>query len=443
MSKKLFLLELNEFNRDFLKNAADQLNLKNIQRLFSLNETQCFTRDTYESDALDPWVQWVSIHSGVPYKEHQVKHLGDVPDLKNPQIWEKLSELDFSSIVWGVLNGARRNATRCSVFVPDPWTFSEKAHPSELNGVLGLPRFMAKNRLSFLRLEFLGNFLAFIRVFLSPKMLKAIFMEAPSVLVGAVRFKCAPFVFFCLTEYLSALMLIEYRKKVRPDFTLFFVNSIAHLQHYYWTGTNYKDNPRLEYGLKYVDKLVEKVFACLESGENLVTTNGFSQDNTNQEKPWIMYRQINHEKFLAAVGVQFTQVEALMTHDAHIFFATEEACVAALKILSEVRVLQCPLFVVEASPHDKKKLFYRLQFTDQLEANACFEAMSASLPFFKFFKEVVCRTGKHNPMGTIFSKDALFQKKIENHEIYSYLLNYFHPSTQERGLRQEVEVATE
>jgi hypothetical protein len=86
-------------------------------------------------------VQWVSVHTGVPSSQHGVKNLGDVPNLAEDQIWERWSRRGLSSIVWGVMNGDRRKAENCRIFIPDPWTFSESAYPRNFQGLIALPRY--------------------------------------------------------------------------------------------------------------------------------------------------------------------------------------------------------------------------------------------------------------------------------------------------------------
>ena len=113
---KIIFLELIEFNDDLLRKASKDLNLKNIQKMLSLNHSTIITDDTYESDFLEPWVQWVSIHTGKPSSEHQIKHLGDVPHLGTKQIWEDLSDKGISSGIWGAMNASRNGADGCKFF---------------------------------------------------------------------------------------------------------------------------------------------------------------------------------------------------------------------------------------------------------------------------------------------------------------------------------------
>lgn len=66
----LLLLELNEVNEELLASAARELGLANLQHILGLARTETFTKDTYESNYLEPWVQWVSIHTGLPSSCH-------------------------------------------------------------------------------------------------------------------------------------------------------------------------------------------------------------------------------------------------------------------------------------------------------------------------------------------------------------------------------------
>ena len=148
----MLLIELNEFNSDLLRSVAHAHRLKHVEEVLNWKHARTWTSDEYETGFLEPWVQWVSVHTGVPSSEHGVKNLGDVPNLAEDQIWERWSRRGLSSIVWGVMNGNRRNAENCRIFIPDPWTFSESAYPAKYQGLIALPRYLAKNYLDFSKL---------------------------------------------------------------------------------------------------------------------------------------------------------------------------------------------------------------------------------------------------------------------------------------------------
>ena len=51
---------------------ANTHKLKNILKLLDFKSSQTISMDEIEHHGLDPWVQWVSIHTGVPHKEHKI-----------------------------------------------------------------------------------------------------------------------------------------------------------------------------------------------------------------------------------------------------------------------------------------------------------------------------------------------------------------------------------
>lgn len=419
--KKIFLLELNEFNKPLLQEAAQVWRLKNLEKLVHFSQTETFTEDTYESDFLEPWVQWVSVHTGKPSSIHQIKHLGDVPDLEISQLWETLSEKGIRCGIWGAMNASRGRAKNCPFFFPDPWTASETAYPEELNRLLDPLRYISKNYLHFSSLKIKPLITLFLRQKLGLSLLKEFFLLIKNV----IRFQAAPFVFIAFIEYLSALLFLKYKERYQPDFSLLFINTIAHLQHHHWKGSSLRQNSRLKLGMQYLDRILGKIFAGLGSQEILVVTNALSQKNTHDEKPWILYRQIDQASFLQTVGIAFEKVEPHMTHDAHLFFATQEDCKQALQALEQAEILGQKLFHVESYPETPKKIFYRIAFTDPVPPETSFVLKGKTFDFQKLFKPIVQRTGKHIPYGTIYCTHPIFPKKIKNHEIYDHLVKTF------------------
>lgn len=417
---KTLLLELNEFNEELLRQAAESLGLKNIERLLSLHKTETHTEDRYESEYLEPWVQWVSVHTGAPSSSHQIKHLGDVPDQGFLQLWERLSEQGISSGIWGAMNAKRREARECLFFLPDPWTASEHAFPSELNALLHPLRYTSKNYTQRSNKTLISQIRGLLRLFQKNKLSFLLTKEILSFLKAALVYRGKPFVFVSLLDTLSAHLFLRYQKRYNPDFSLLFLNSIAHLQHHQWKNKKIAPQDPLAYGFRKIDKIFGEVFK--EDPELLIVTNALSQMNTSEERPWILYRQIEHDALLQAIGIEDAQVEPHMTHDAHIFFPSEASALKAKQILEQARVNDAPLFQVENYSEEPLKLFYRIQFTDKLPSSAHFIANGRLLPFFSLFKEIVQRTGKHTQTGTLFCNQALFPEKIFNHEISECIL---------------------
>jgi hypothetical protein len=422
---KAVLLELNEVNFDLLLNATRLYDLPNLKRLVQFSKSETSTKDAYDSGYLEPWVQWVSVHTGVPSEKHLIKHLGDVPNLSDGQIWEVLSQNNVDSGIWGIMNGARRNAKECLFFVADPWTFGEKPYPENLSGFVELAQYIAKNYLNLSPFALLKYGMTYLIFLLRTVGIFELITAGFLFLEGLLRFGPRNMVLGSFFEYSSAIAFAKYKQKYSPSFSILFFNLLAHIQHHYWRLGPENITPQIQYGFKIIDKAIGKVLAQVQPDEIVLVANGLSQINTNEDKPWILYRPYDPDKFLRAIGIEFEKVEALMTHDAHIFFVSVEQKQKAFAALSTASILNEKLFCVEEDPSNLNKLFYRLEFTGEVLSDTNFQINNESYRFLDFFEQVVTRTGKHFPQGFILQSEKIMPDRIYNYEICRYILNYF------------------
>lgn len=425
MNKKLFLLELNEFNLNLLTECSQIYSLKNVQKILQFYKTETISSDDERSEYLEPWVQWVSVHTGVSSKEHSIKHLGDVPELDFPQIWQKLGDLGYNSLVWGAMNASRNGCENCLAFLPDPWTFSEKAFPEELNALLKPLRFFAKNYLKQSKWEIFCQVLNLLKFMKKKGMLTEFFVQLTTALKLFIKFEGEHFPLIALLELFSVKLFLKYKKDLNPDFSILFVNTLAHIQHHHWKDQDYANNKRLAFGLAIIDQILGLIFENLQEEETFLIANALSQKNTNQETPWILYRQFQHEKFLDLLKIKYVKVEPHMTHDAHLFFANKNERDLAEKILNRVTIQNKKLFSVENYANDENKLFYKIIFTDAVPQNCSVDIGGFTDSFFKYFKKVVQRTGRHIPKGVLFSSEDLFEKQMPNHQVFQSILQTF------------------
>jgi len=255
----MLLIELNEFNCDLLRNIARTHQLSHLQEALSWNRAATWTSDEYESGFLEPWVQWVSVHTGVASSQHAVKNLGDVPNLAEDQIWERWSTHGLTSIVWGVMNGNRRNANACKVFVPDPWTFSEDAYPDHYRGLIALPRYLAKNYLDFSKLTAARKGFDLVRTLIVSTR-GSDFIDGLRIFWRGVRqFGMTNAVFIVFFEYLSAMAFIGAVEQNRPDAAIVFINMLAHVQHHYWRADDGSACPQIVFAATATDEILGKI----------------------------------------------------------------------------------------------------------------------------------------------------------------------------------------
>ena len=295
MKRKLLIIELNEFNIDLLKEASRKLNLKNIQKILMMSKHSTFCDENEEHHGLDPWVQWVSIHTGVSFNDHKIKHLGEVNSLSFPQIWESLSNYKISSGIWGALNASKGKGNTCSFFFPDPWTYSEKAVPKKLNNFLALPRYFSKNYLSLFSIKFFNSGLRFLIYLLSSDILYLLRKDLFYIFQSIFTQSLSSNFLFSIFDLVSCRLFLKYQKISKPDFLIFFMNSLAHAQHKYWKKSNF--GKELEFTLRNIDRILGILFESISKNYALLILNGLTQDNV-EGNGYCIYRQINPSLFL-------------------------------------------------------------------------------------------------------------------------------------------------
>ena len=71
MRKNLLLIEINECDFDFFLYGSKKYKYSSIKNYISNKvKLNTFTKDKQEGFNLDPWVQWVSVHTGKISKIH-------------------------------------------------------------------------------------------------------------------------------------------------------------------------------------------------------------------------------------------------------------------------------------------------------------------------------------------------------------------------------------
>ena len=101
--KKLLAINLNEFNLEFLNYGSKKYNCKNIIKFLKLQKIRTYSSDKIQDKNLDPWVQSISINSGIKSKKHKIYNLGEnIPE--NINLYPYLTgveNLDYFSKIAG------------------------------------------------------------------------------------------------------------------------------------------------------------------------------------------------------------------------------------------------------------------------------------------------------------------------------------------------------
>lgn len=420
-TERMLLIALNEYNIPLLEEATSLHRLPHLAALLGHSHSELSCEDTVEHQGLDPWVQWASIHTGQPSRVHGLLRLGDVPALNHPQLWEVLSRNGVSSGVWGAMNASRGEAGNCRFFFPDPWSYSEHAHPPALNRMLRLPRYYSKNYLDVSFREILLGALSFAGYQLTDRTLPRLLGEAPRILQVCLQTRLQDYGLFLLFDLVSACHFIQQARKHQTSFNMIFLNSLAHAQHHHWNRESLAAGP-----LAHCLTLLDHVFALLLDefgGDRILLVNGLTQYNVPPDDPRILYRQKNPARFLDAMGIVHTGVEQGMTNDAHLFFADRETLERAASILRDIKVEDSPLFHVEEQQN--LQLFFQVALWRPLPDNASIRLREQTFPFFDHLEAVVQRTGAHVPRGDVLARGVELPPTLPNHELFHWILRSF------------------
>jgi hypothetical protein len=407
-ARPLILLALNEIDFGLAKRYVTPLRLKNIGAL--LDGKCSITQSESDYAKLEPWIQWVTVHTGLDATQHGVFRLGDIVHSPAPQIFETLEQCGLSVGNICAMNAANR-MEKPAYFIPDPWTLTES------DGSLWSRKLTiafrqavndnARNRLTLGNMFWLlGGLIRFAR----PK-------NYPEYLHLALFSKGKPWRKALFLDLFLSDIHVSLHRRTKPDFASVFFNAGAHIQHHYmfnarhgrsdlprnpewYVGAN--DDPFAEM-LRMYDRMLGSLMAHRDC--DFIVATGLTQQPYDRIKYY--YRLNEHARFLEQAGIRFASVTPRMTRDFLVEFESEASALQAQTDLSAIVAgpERKPLF----SEIDNRgnSLFVSLTYPDQIsEATEVHikETSQALLPLVSF---VAIKNGMHNSTGYAFFRGSI------------------------------------
>jgi len=227
----VLLLEFNELTPSILFDLMKEGVLPNFQRLYK--ESSIITTDARESGGtLNPWVQWVTVHTGLSASDHGLKSLGEGSRLQAPTLTEIVSENGIPTLVFGSMN-TRFDDNLNGFVLPDPWTIEVRPSSEELDPFYDFVSAQVQGHTDRESSLLLTDYLDFV-VFMMKHGLSASSVLAIVKQLVSERFYESHWKRVAILDRLQFDVFRSYYKRVKPRFATFFLNSVAHLQHYYW-----------------------------------------------------------------------------------------------------------------------------------------------------------------------------------------------------------------
>jgi hypothetical protein len=407
MTRKVLLLELNEINFEFVEGYAAQGALPALGELMRRHGvSRTVSERRYEE--LEPWIQWVTAHTGLTLSQHGVFRLGDIVDKDIPQIWEQLEAAGLRVGALSPMN-AKHRLRAPAFFVPDPWTNTEITAPKS---VVALYRAIAKavndNAQSKLSAS---SGLALLWGLLRYGSLR----NAPLYSSLAARALTQPWTRAIFLDLLLADVFIQLVRTTQPDFATLFLNAGAHIQHHYMFCSPFyrgahrnpewyvpkKADPILEVFQAY-DRIVGAVRARFPDAR-LVLATGLHQ--VPHQDATYYWRLRDHAAFLRRIGVEFARVEPRMSRDFLLVCDTPEGARAAERRLSAAKAADgLALFEVDNRGSD---LFVMLTYAKDIGADFVFEIDGERYSGLKNdVAFVALKNGEHNGIGYFLDAGA-------------------------------------
>lgn len=344
------VLELNEVNFDFVKAYGLRGQLPELNRLIRTNGISETTSER-EYREWEPWIQWVTAHSGKTLAEHGVFRLGDIVDTDVDQIWEQLERRGLSVAALSPMNAANR-LSRPAFFLPDPWTKTAMTGPKAVCRLYAVLAEAVNDNAS-------GR--------LTPSMIMALvfgliryarpenYLTYLKVMAGSLKGGWRRAIFLDL--FLGDLF-IHLMKTTRPQFATVFMNAAAHIQHHYMFSSAVYDggirnpawyvaegpDPVLEIYQIY-DRQVGAIRKALPDARLMIAT-GLHQ--VPYERETCYWRLRDHRAFLELMDIPFAEVRPLMSRDFVIECRTAAEALRAESLLERVVADNgAPLFAID------------------------------------------------------------------------------------------------
>jgi hypothetical protein len=352
MPNPLILLEFNELSPSLMdKFIADGL-LPNFAKL----RTQA---NTYVTDAgedppnLNPWIQWVTLHSGKPFSDHGVFHLGDAPAKNISMLWDKVCAEGHSAWICGSMNISLGRNFKGSV-LPDPWDANTPAQPSDFNKYVKLVRAYVFEHTSGRRPVTLGTIAEF-----------SVFMLRNGLRVSTVARIARQLVQERISDTswkrASILDLLQFDlfrciyKRNKPMLSTLFYNSTAHYQHAFWRNMQpelFSIKPSAKeqqskanavlFGYQEMDRLLGQVMKMATKDTVIAFATALSQQpclTWEKDGGKTFYKPHDMQKLLDFLDIDSStcRVEPVMSEQFHLRFNDEAAALRAKRILDSVR----------------------------------------------------------------------------------------------------------
>lgn len=431
--KSLILVELNEINFNFVEKYCEKYkkNFFNLRKLLASSSVKTESEEKYQN--LEPWIQWVSAHTGKKFIDHKVFRLGDIVNKKNFQIFEKVEEMGFSVGCVSPMN-TKNSLKNALYFIPDPWTKTKasgkniwpklfyKALSQTVNDnskskiTYSSILILAISFLRFARFKHINKYFKLALTSYKRPWRKALFLD---LLINDIHFGLY--------------------NKFKPNFSTVFFNAGAHIQHHYFFNSEFLDRTKKVNPSWYIDQREDPLFEMLEiydlilsdllANEEKAVLIGTGLSQVPHQEVNFYYRLKDHESFLNLIDVSFESITPRMTRDFLINFKNKESAKSAEKKLLSIRCENNGEKIFNTVDNRGNSLFVTLTYSKEIKKTTSFAVEGKSFNLFNLVSFVAIKNGEHSQEGLLFYsqhfKEFISKKFINISEIFNIIDRFF------------------
>lgn len=417
VTRPLLVLELNELCPPLLERFMAAGDLPSLARLHA-ESTVCVTDPQEPQELLNPWIQWVTVHTGLGYEEHGVYKLGEGDRLRHPTIADVVGRAGGTVWLCGPMNVVPVDPVR-GRWLPDPWHPDDRNIPADMRPFAEFVRANVQEHTNESHRLSPGMYARFVAFMLAHGMSPSTAWAVAGQLLGERARRRQRWERTGLLDRLQWDVFRHVYERERPTFATYFSNTTAHFQHTYWRYMDPSAFPMepdaadvarfgdaVRAGYVVADRVVGEALSLVGDDATLVLCTALSQ------QPYVLKDDEGGSRFhrpreMAAIAEALglmgaRRVAPVMSAQFHVYFGSEADAATAEAALRGARIGDRAAFDVRRVGSD---VFTGCALTDEVPADAVLEvpATGRSLGFHEhFYRAETPKSGYHHPDGALW-----------------------------------------
>ena len=414
MQRPVIVIEFNELCPNLMERFISEGRLPGFKAL--RDTSAVYVTDAEEEPPyLEPWIQWITVHTGLPFAQHRVFDLGDAHKLDSQRIWDRVAASGRRVWICGSMNALIKEPSARTHFVPDPWSSKVRPLPRgeyDLFCDLAWKYVQEHGRAAapWRKRDYISFLMFMLRHGLSMRtVVTAGLQVARDIRVSELRARRA-----IVLDRLQWDLFRDTWKKMRPHFSTFFLNSTAHFQHYHWRDmepehfsnksipVNHHARDTIFAGYRAMDRIVSECMKLAPDAVIVLITALSQQPLLRYEGVGgkCIFKPVDPAELMRFAGITGTYRYApVMAEEFHLYFESEHDADRAEQALCAMSVGDKPLMRVRRCG---KEIFSGCDIISPLDPEELVRSPVAdrSASFGKLFYQADgAKSGCHHPDG--------------------------------------------